>query len=87
MVAANDVKEGDILLELDDIHMSFGKVEALAGISLKVKKGDIHFQIFENRDGLDFPRENFICEKYIGSEAEFEDKEIFLLFFNSYYCF
>ena len=38
MVASNAIKEGDILLELDDIHMSFGKVAALAGVSLKVQK-------------------------------------------------
>ena len=27
----------DCLLELEDIHMEFGKVSALAGISLKIK--------------------------------------------------
>ena len=51
MVATNDVKEGDVLLELDDIHMSFGKVNALAGISLQVRKGEIHSIIGPNGAG------------------------------------
>jgi branched-chain amino acid transport system ATP-binding protein len=43
--------EGDVLLELEDIHMSFGKVAALAGISLKVRKGEIHSIIGPNGAG------------------------------------
>jgi len=38
-------------MELDDIYMSFGKVEALAGISLKIKKGSIHSVIGPNGAG------------------------------------
>ena len=51
MVAANEINEGDVLLELEDIHMSFGKVAALAGISLKVRKGEIHSIIGPNGAG------------------------------------
>ena len=51
MVASNALKEGDTLLELDDIHMSFGKVAALAGVSLKVRSGEIHSVIGPNGAG------------------------------------
>ena len=51
MVAANEINQGDVLLELEDIHMSFGKVAALAGISLKVRKGEIHSIIGPNGAG------------------------------------
>jgi branched-chain amino acid transport system ATP-binding protein len=51
LVAANEINEGDFFLELDDIHMSFGKVTALAGISLKVRKGEIHSIIGPNGAG------------------------------------
>ena len=51
MIVATDIKEGDVLLDLEDIHMSFGKVAALAGISLKVHKGEIHSIIGPNGAG------------------------------------
>ena len=51
MVESNDIKEGGVLLELEDIHMSFGKVNALAGISLQVRKGEIHSIIGPNGAG------------------------------------
>ena len=53
MVAVNQPRENeqDILLELEDVHMSFGKVKALNGISLKVKKGQIHSIIGPNGAG------------------------------------
>jgi len=51
LVELNNMNEGDVLLELDDIHMSFGKVNALAGISLKVRKGEIHSIIGPNGAG------------------------------------
>ncbi|MBW2266269.1 MAG: ATP-binding cassette domain-containing protein, partial [Deltaproteobacteria bacterium] len=41
----------DILLELDDVYMFFGRVGALAGISLKVKRGHIHSIIGPNGAG------------------------------------
>jgi len=41
MVQVGELKEGDTILRLEDVHMSFGKVAALAGISLEVKKGEI----------------------------------------------
>jgi branched-chain amino acid transport system ATP-binding protein len=50
-VASNEIKEGEVLLELEDVHMSFGKVAALAGISLKVRKGEIHSIIGPNGAG------------------------------------
>jgi len=51
LVAANEQNKNDILLELEDIHMSFGKVKALNGISLKVRKGQIHSIIGPNGAG------------------------------------
>ncbi|MBE9582507.1 MAG: ABC transporter ATP-binding protein [Proteobacteria bacterium] len=43
--------EGDVLLELEDVHMYFGRVGALAGISLEVRKGEIHSIIGPNGAG------------------------------------
>jgi len=51
LVAAKEQNKNDILLELEDIHMSFGKVIALNGISLKVRKGQIHSIIGPNGAG------------------------------------
>ena len=51
MVQVGELKEGDTILKLEDIHMSFGKVEALAGVSLDVKKGEIHSIIGPNGAG------------------------------------
>ena len=39
MNQASGIKQGEILLQLEDIHMYFGKVAALIGVNLKVKKG------------------------------------------------
>jgi len=47
----NGQNQADVLLELKDIHMSFGKVSALAGISLKIRKGAIHSVIGPNGAG------------------------------------
>ncbi len=46
--AKNDT---DIQLELEDIHMYFGKVKALQGINLKIRKGEIHSVIGPNGAG------------------------------------
>lgn len=51
MVAANGAKDSDILLELEDIHMAFGKVIAIVGVSLKIRKGEIHSVIGPNGAG------------------------------------
>lgn len=51
MSQAGEIKEGEILLRLDNIHMSFGKVVALAGVDLQVKKGEIHSIIGPNGAG------------------------------------
>lgn len=45
------MQEGEVLLELEDIHMYFGRVGALAGVSLQVKKGEIHSVIGPNGAG------------------------------------
>lgn len=44
-------RRGEVLLELDDLFMFFGKVGALAGISLKVRRGEIHSIIGPNGAG------------------------------------
>jgi len=51
LVESNTLNEGDVLLDLEDIHMSFGKVDALAGISLQIRKGEIHSVIGPNGAG------------------------------------
>ncbi len=51
MEGSNALNEGDVLLELSDIHMSFGKVAALAGVGLKIQKGEIHSVIGPNGAG------------------------------------
>jgi branched-chain amino acid transport system ATP-binding protein len=51
MVQGGELKEGDIILKLEDVHMSFGKVAALAGVSLEVRKGEIHSIIGPNGAG------------------------------------
>jgi branched-chain amino acid transport system ATP-binding protein len=51
LVPANSPREGEILLRLEDIHMHFGKVKALAGIHLTVRKGEIHSIIGPNGAG------------------------------------
>ena len=45
------IADHDVLLELEDVHMSFGRVLALAGISLKIRKGEIHSVIGPNGAG------------------------------------
>jgi branched-chain amino acid transport system ATP-binding protein len=45
------IKEQNVLLEIEDVHMSFGKVLALAGVSLKISKGEIHSVIGPNGAG------------------------------------
>jgi len=51
MVQGGALKEGDTILELVDVHMHFGKVAALSGVSLEVKKGEIHSIIGPNGAG------------------------------------
>ncbi len=47
----SEPKEGETLLKLQDVHMHFGKVGALAGVDLEVKKGEIHSIIGPNGAG------------------------------------
>lgn len=51
MTNAGQVKEGDVILKLDNIHMAFGKVQALNGVDLEVRKGEIHSIIGPNGAG------------------------------------
>jgi branched-chain amino acid transport system ATP-binding protein len=51
LAESNEHIEQDVLLEIEDIHMSFGKVLALADVSLKIRKGDIHSVIGPNGAG------------------------------------
>ncbi len=51
MVENGALKEGDTLLRLDDVYMYFGGVAALSGVSLDVKKGEIHSIIGPNGAG------------------------------------
>jgi branched-chain amino acid transport system ATP-binding protein len=51
LVVASPTNEGDVLLELKDVHMSFGKVAALAGVNLQIRKGEIHSVIGPNGAG------------------------------------
>jgi branched-chain amino acid transport system ATP-binding protein len=46
-----EVKEGGVLLKLEDIFMAFGKVQALNGVDLEVRKGEIHSIIGPNGAG------------------------------------
>ncbi|MCF8104298.1 MAG: ABC transporter ATP-binding protein [Desulfohalobiaceae bacterium] len=48
-VAGN--KAAEPILKLEDIHMYFGKIEALRGISIQVKKGEIYSIIGPNGAG------------------------------------
>jgi branched-chain amino acid transport system ATP-binding protein len=51
MAKVGELKEGDTILKLEDVHMYFGKVAALNGESLEVKKGEIHSIIGPNGAG------------------------------------
>lgn len=51
MGETNTKNETDFLLEIEDLHMYFGKVRALQGIDLKIRKGEIHSVIGPNGAG------------------------------------
>jgi len=51
LAAADKIRDGEILLEMKDVHMLFGKVTALAGVNLKIRKGEIHSVIGPNGAG------------------------------------
>ena len=51
MVRTEDLKAGETILKLENIHMYFGKVAALVGVDLDVKKGEIHSIIGPNGAG------------------------------------
>jgi len=51
MAQFGEIKEGDTILRLEDVHMYFGKVAALNGVSLEIKKGEIQSIIGPNGAG------------------------------------
>ena len=51
MINYRDIPEGEVLLELENIHIVFGKIGVLVGVSLKVRKGEIHSIIGPNGAG------------------------------------
>ena len=51
MNSEGEMKEGDVLLKLENIFMAFGRVQALNGIDLEVRKGEIHSIIGPNGAG------------------------------------
>jgi len=51
LIAVNKTNAGEMLLELKDVSMNFGKVSALAGVSLQIRKGEIHSVIGPNGAG------------------------------------
>ena len=51
MAQAGELQEGDTILQLEELYMHFGRVAALADISLEVKKGEIHSIIGPNGAG------------------------------------
>ena len=51
MVYVGELKDGDTILKLENVHMYFGKVAALAGVNLEVRKGTIHSIIGPNGAG------------------------------------
>ena len=51
MAQVGELKQGDTILKLEDVHMYFGNVAALVGVSLEVKKGEIHSIIGPNGAG------------------------------------
>ena len=51
MVQTEALEMGETILKLDNVHMYFGTVAALAGVDLEVKKGEIHSIIGPNGAG------------------------------------
>jgi branched-chain amino acid transport system ATP-binding protein len=51
LIDYRDIPVGEVLLELENIHIVFGKIGVLVGVSLKVRKGEIHSIIGPNGAG------------------------------------
>lgn len=51
MANANGIPEGETILKIEYVHMYFGRVAALAGVDLEVRKGEIHSIIGPNGAG------------------------------------
>jgi branched-chain amino acid transport system ATP-binding protein len=51
MAHADQENRAETILKIDNIHMYFGRGAALAGVSLDVKKGEIHSIIGPNGAG------------------------------------
>lgn len=46
-----EIKPGDVLLEVEDISLSFGAVRAISGVSFNIKKGEVRAIIGPNGAG------------------------------------
>src|SRR5512136_3236408 len=51
MANAKDLRGDETILRLENVHMYFGRVAALGGVDLDVKKGEIHSIIGPNGAG------------------------------------
>jgi len=51
LIRSKETKDDEVLLELEGIHMRFGKVSALTGVDLKIRRGEIHSVIGPNGAG------------------------------------
>jgi branched-chain amino acid transport system ATP-binding protein len=51
MAQAANPNDGQTILKIENVHMYFGRVAALAGVDLEVKKGEIHSIIGPNGAG------------------------------------
>ena len=51
MANAKDLRGDETVLKIENVHMYFGRVAALAGVNLEVKKGEIHSIIGPNGAG------------------------------------
>jgi branched-chain amino acid transport system ATP-binding protein len=51
MANAKDLRGEETILKIENVHMYFGKVAALAGVDLEVKRGEIHSIIGPNGAG------------------------------------
>ena len=51
MAQASNPNDDQTILKIENVHMYFGRVAALAGVDLEVKKGEIHSIIGPNGAG------------------------------------
>ena len=51
MASTDPQNRDEVLLELKELQMAFGKVAALAGVNLTIRRGEIHSVIGPNGAG------------------------------------